>query len=33
MECTRFNLRVWFAVAGFTVIAVLGAAFATLMSN
>ncbi len=33
MKCIRFDLRVWFAVAGFAVIAVLGAAFALLMSN
>ncbi len=33
MKCIRFDLRVWFAVAGFAVIAVLGAAFALLMSS
>jgi two-component system, NtrC family, sensor histidine kinase HydH len=33
MKCIRFGLRVWFAVAGFAVIAVLGAAFALLMSS
>jgi two-component system, NtrC family, sensor histidine kinase HydH len=33
MKCIRFDLRLWFAVAGFAVIAVLGAAFAMLMSN
>lgn len=33
MECTRFNLRVWFAVAGFAVIALLTVAFALAMSS
>ncbi len=33
MKGIRFDLRLWFAVAGFAVIAVLGAAFAMLMSN
>jgi two-component system sensor histidine kinase HydH len=33
MTCIRFDLRLWFAVAGFAVIAVLGAAFAVLMSS
>ena len=33
MKWIRFDLRVWFAVAGFAVIAVLGAAFALLMSS
>jgi two-component system, NtrC family, sensor histidine kinase HydH len=33
MECARFNLRLWFAAAGFIVIATLSAAFAVLMSH
>ena len=33
MDPTRFNLRVWFAVTGFTVIALLTAAFAMVMSS
>ncbi len=33
MKGIHFDLRVWFAVAGFAVIAVLGAAFAVLMSS
>src|SRR5262249_18760354 len=33
MNCIRFDLRVWFAVTGFAVIAVLSAAFALLMSS
>jgi two-component system sensor histidine kinase HydH len=33
MNCIRFDLRVWFAITGFAVIAVLSAAFALLMSN
>lgn len=33
MECTRFNLRVWFAVAGFAVIAMLTASFAILVTT
>ena len=33
MGCTRFNLRIWFAIAGFAVIAVLGAVFAVLMTT
>ena len=33
MKCIRFDLRLWFAVAGFAVIAVLGTAFAVLMST
>ena len=33
MDRTRFNLRVWFAVTGFTVIALLTAAFAMAMNS
>jgi two-component system, NtrC family, sensor histidine kinase HydH len=33
MNCIRFDLRVWFAVTGFVVIAVLGTPFAVLMSH